>query len=114
MGYRSGFITNDLGFEFPTWFVDKYEDNYNFGTSRGDYGLPLSTKFEVKRKCDDLEKDLVKAIKELKSDDPWGFKILGIWLHEDGEFDRVVYTKDGVYDNDNWDYNRSEPKQQTQ
>jgi hypothetical protein len=61
MGYRGTFITDDLPFEFSESFVEKYKDRYNF--NQGRY-LPISSKIEYKRYWDNLEKDIVKELKD--------------------------------------------------
>lgn len=95
MGYRSTFITDENGFEFSESFVEKYKDRYNFNLKNH---LPISSKGEYKRYWDNLEKDIVSELK-IKNYD---YRILAVWLHEDGEIDRIVFTTEGVFDYEEW------------
>jgi hypothetical protein len=95
MGYRSTFITDHWGFKFSELFVDKYKDRYNFGS---DNSLPISSKIEFKRFWDNLEDDIVNELKFQNSN----HRIFGVWLHEDGQIDRIVFTKEGVFDYEEW------------
>lgn len=93
MGYRATFITDDTAFEFSEQFIEKYKDRYNF--NQGRY-LPISSKTEYKRYWDNLEKDIVKELKDKNFD----YRILGIWFYEDGRSEKIVFTKDGIEDED--------------
>jgi hypothetical protein len=95
MGYRSTIITDDVGFEFSEEFFEKYKDRYNFGYNRN---LPISSKHEVKRWWDNLEEDIVSELKNKNYD----WRIFAVWLHEDGLIDRIVFTKEGVFDYEDW------------
>ena len=94
MGYRSTFITDHWGFTFSESFVEKYKERYNFGSENS---LPISSKYEYKRFWDELEDDIVNELKLQNSD----WRIFGVWLREDGKITRLVFTKEGVDDNEN-------------
>lgn len=105
MGYRSTFITDEWAFRFSDQFYEKYKKRYNFGAGQR---LPISTKGEVKRFWDDLEKDLVRELKSQDND----HRIYGVWLSEDGFVTQVVFTKDGIFSASEWDYDLSFPIKQ--
>src|SRR5215216_4675987 len=92
MGFRSGFITEDIDKTLPQWFVDKWGAVVNFYNSNE---LPISSKREGKTYAGfaDLVGDLQKAI---EWDDEQETLVL-IWLHECGGITRVELTRDGIY-----------------
>ena len=91
MGYRSTFITDDWNFKFSDEFVEKYKERYNFGRNNT---LPISSKSEFVRFWDNLEEDIVKEMNLKNSSST----IFGIWLHEDGQISRIIFSKEGVSD----------------
>ena len=111
MGYKGTIITDHWDFTFSDEFIYKYKDIYNFGGAKNN-SRPISSKFEIKRFSNDLEKDIVKELKSKNEN----HRIHAVWLREDGLIDRVVFTKDGIFNYEDWflnnnqhDYNSRQP-----
>ena len=107
MGYRSTFITDDWAFTFSDDFFSKYSEDYNFGEGGC---LPISTKYERSRHDDDLEEDLVSELLSQNSN----HRIYGVWLHEDGKHNKIVITKEAVYNESAWIFEYDHPKEKEQ
>lgn len=94
MGFRSSFITTDLGPDLPPWFLEKWGNWWNFYTSRdGKRGFPISSPFERKMgQFADWHTDLQKVLREADYQHP----IILAWLHECGGITRVEIHKDRI------------------
>jgi hypothetical protein len=87
MGFRSTFITQDLGGPLPDWFVEKWKNSLHFNEGNR---LPISSKREGKYdQADELLTDLQKVL-------PWEDEeraLVLVWLHECGGITRLEISK---------------------
>jgi hypothetical protein len=96
MGYRSTFVTEDLYFLVPEWFVEKWP-NIHYGEDDGKPAFPLAAKFERKFYSgaeDELFIDIARVLKE--NPDNYPVEATLVLLHEDGEVDRVIISPDKI------------------
>jgi hypothetical protein len=101
MGYRSTFVTEDIYYELPEWFIEKYQDQINFSEKKLEgydkLTFPLSSKYERKFYSgaeDELFVDLAKMLQQVTESYPRDITIA--LMHEDGEIDRVIITPEKV------------------
>jgi len=98
MGFRSTITTEDIRYEIPKWFVEKYS-YLCFGSVENENGVvpsfPISSKREVKFYSSISEQevfvDIQKILKEKDFDD-----LVVVLLHECGGITRVKITKDSI------------------
>jgi hypothetical protein len=88
MGFRSTFVTEDYGQEWPQWFINKYADRLHFPVSRG----PISTKFEIKIYDDSIFVDMQKAMTEGQEVS----QVRVVVLHECGGITLVDINASGI------------------
>jgi hypothetical protein len=90
MGFRSTFVTQDLGFgrKWPEWFVTRWGGLCEFGKNG-----QLSSVREEKTygRLDELDTDIQKAIREMEVDE-----IVLVYLHECGGITRVQIDHDKI------------------
>ena len=84
MGFRSTFVTDDLGIEWSTWFVDKWKDWVHFAFWNGQAMGPISSRVEAKTYTHwkELPTDIQKVISE--KFDPLRKRIRLLFFHECG------------------------------
>lgn len=89
MGFRSTFVTDDIGIEWPTWFVDKWKDwiHFAFWTKQGIGPIamgPISSRVEHKTytKWEELPTDIQKVVNE--ESDTLRKRIRLLFFHECG------------------------------
>ena len=70
MGFRSTFVTDDIGIEWPTWFVDKWKDWVHFTFCNEQAMGPISSRVEHKTytKWEELPTDIQKVISTYPDD----------------------------------------------
>ncbi|NDZ93316.1 hypothetical protein G3I13_01895 [Streptomyces sp. SID6673] len=119
MGYRSQYMSEDIGLELPEWFVDKYKDELNFWThvDSGRPTLPISSKIERKfydLASDKLFVDIARVLQETNS--IWGghVNVNGVSLHEDGQLSKVVIAPTSVVVTHWDDWNGNFPDEDSQ
>lgn len=84
MGFRSTFVTDDIGIDWPTWFVDKWKDWIHFTFWNGQAQGPISSRVEHKTytKWAELPTDIQKVISE--ESDSLRKRIRLLFFHECG------------------------------
>lgn len=92
MGYRSTFITNDIGLNLPVWFLEKWAGKINVGAGGC---FPLSSRYEAKTYgiWEGFELDIHRVIKE--SEDDWA-TVWVVFMGEDGALARSEITAEGI------------------
>jgi len=96
MGYRSTFVTEDVYYRLPKWFVEKWT-TINYGEHDDKPSFPLSSKFERKFYSgieDELFIDIAKALGE--NTDTYPKEVVVALMHEDGEIDRITITPEKI------------------
>lgn len=87
MGFRSVFVTEDNSIDWPSWFVEKYQDIIRFSFShKGIFCSPMEVKL-YREDLADFPKDIQKAINW----DNYQFmeELLIVILHECGGVTRL-------------------------
>lgn len=84
MGFRSTFTTDDMGIEWPTWFVDKWKDWVHFAFCNEQARGPISSRVEHKTytKWEELPTDIQKVISTYPDDLKKRIRLL--FFHECG------------------------------
>jgi hypothetical protein len=84
MGFRSTFVTDNIGIEWPTWFVDKWKDWVHFAFWNEKAMGPISSRVEHKTytKWVELPTDIQKVISE--ESDSLRKRIRLLFFHECG------------------------------
>lgn len=104
MGFRSNFITEDMGgVEVPSWFVQKYpkhKDWYNPENGRHYFPIvqPWESKFYDALADTEIFQDIQKILRERTESYP--VKVVLILLHECDGITRVEITKDSIRGNE--------------
>ena len=101
MGFRSNFITEDMHYEVPQWFCDKYPDHWIWRNHEGKAFTPIAQPYESKfynslndtEIFQDIQKVLVEQ-KELNGDSDPGLVL--ILIHECGGITRVTITPTSI------------------
>ena len=87
MGFRSTITGEDYHFEWPTWFIDKYQDIFLLSDS-----TCINNRWETKFYDNVVFEDIQKAIDWEQFTWPITYAI----LHEDGAISRVIISKDKI------------------
>ena len=98
MGYRSTFVTNDIGVALPGWFMEKWGDRIHTARNQSsEHCLPISSRYEGKTygMWATLEEDLSRVLRE----EPDYYCIHIVWLGEDGAVSKHTIFKDRVVTN---------------
>jgi len=94
MGFRSTMITGQNGLDIPEWFVEKYEEDFNFyKRSSGEYQTPISSKCEMKTYFP-LYKEFIDDLFILVKDQ--GIDLSLVFLHECDGITKVDITSKGI------------------
>lgn len=94
MGFRSVFMTEDNAVDWPSWFVEKYQNVVRFGFShRGIFFTPTEIKL-YREDMIDLPKDIQRAIDWERHS--YMKQLLLIILHQCGGVTRLHITRDSI------------------
>jgi hypothetical protein len=95
MGFRSNFITENMGYEIPVWFIDEYPHYAYSQNTEGKKTLAFAqlyeSKFYLPLKEDKRFTDIQKVLQETKQNE-----LVVILLHECGGITRVKITQDSI------------------
>jgi len=103
MGFRSNFITEDIGgIEVPRWFVEKYPNHelrHNIETDK--YYFPIVQPWESKFYSPLAETEIFQDIQKILKEVPSSFSgylpdITLVLLHECGGITRVKITAESI------------------
>ena len=97
MGFRSTFVTEDWGFDWPEWFVEKWSPHVNFiNRSSGPSGS-ISSIGEGKTYgvWESLPADIQRTLKEYPAPD-YADRCVLVYLHECGGITRCEITPDSI------------------
>lgn len=100
MGFRSNFITEDLGgIEVPTWFTQKYPNHYCWRNNEtGRYFFPImqpwESKFYSPLEETEIFQDIQKILKERAEKYPE--QVVLVLLHECGGITLVCITRESI------------------
>lgn len=89
MGFRSTLTTEHFGSSLPTWFIEKYKENYFIN------GTLVSSKCELKHYGNDFLLDYQKALIEINWFDKMSSVCVAI-MGEDDFITKVRISKDTI------------------